>query len=81
MTMMMMTMMTMTMMMMTMMMMFDLLDSCCVIIYLTKNCIILQAALGIGTLIVDTLVSKGMPEDDAIKHVWFFDSKGLLVKV
>lgn len=37
------------------------------------------AGLGIGNLIVKHLVNDGLDENDAKKHCWFFDSKGLIV--
>jgi malate dehydrogenase (oxaloacetate-decarboxylating)(NADP+) len=39
-----------------------------------------EAASGIGNLIVSALVKQGMSPDDARHHIWFVDSKGLVVK-
>ena len=38
-----------------------------------------EAAIGIGHLIVAALTHEGVPETDARKQCWFFDSKGLVV--
>lgn len=38
------------------------------------------AGIGIGNLITSALVREGVPEDEARRRCWFFDSKGLVVK-
>jgi malate dehydrogenase (oxaloacetate-decarboxylating)(NADP+) len=38
-----------------------------------------EAGIGIGDLIVESLVADGMREADARRHCWFVDSKGLVV--
>jgi malate dehydrogenase (oxaloacetate-decarboxylating)(NADP+) len=37
-----------------------------------------EAGLGIGHLIVAALAAEGMPEGEARKRCWYFDSKGLI---
>ena len=39
-----------------------------------------EAGIGIGDLISYAMVQDGLTEDEARKHCWFFDSKGLVVK-
>jgi malate dehydrogenase (oxaloacetate-decarboxylating)(NADP+) len=39
-----------------------------------------EAASGIGNLIVSALVKQGVAADKARGHIWFVDSKGLVVK-
>jgi len=39
-----------------------------------------EAASGIGNLIVSALVKQGVTPDEARRHIWFVDSKGLVVK-
>lgn len=37
-----------------------------------------EAATGIANLIVDALMDEGMPREEALKHCFLFDSKGLV---
>jgi malate dehydrogenase (oxaloacetate-decarboxylating)(NADP+) len=37
-----------------------------------------SAATGIGTLIVNAMVREGMPEGEARRRCWFYDSRGLV---
>jgi malate dehydrogenase (oxaloacetate-decarboxylating)(NADP+) len=39
-----------------------------------------EAGIGIGDLIVEALKLQGVPEADARRQCWFFDSKGLVVR-
>ena len=39
-----------------------------------------EAGIGIGDLVVEALCSEGMSLDDARRHCWFVDSKGLVVQ-
>lgn len=39
-----------------------------------------EAGIGIGDLIVAALIEEGVPEDEARRRCWFFDSKGLVVQ-
>ena len=38
-----------------------------------------EAGIGIGELFVMALMAEGVPEEEARKRAWFFDSKGLVV--
>lgn len=38
-----------------------------------------SAATGIGNLMVEAFVEQGLSKEEAIKHLWFLDSKGLIV--
>jgi len=38
-----------------------------------------EAGLGIGELITAALAAQGMPEEEARRRCWFFDSRGLVV--
>ena len=39
-----------------------------------------EAGIGIGDLVAEALCSEGMSLDDARRHCWFVDSKGLVVQ-
>lgn len=39
-----------------------------------------EAGLGIGDLVVQTMISQGLSETDARQRCWFMDSRGLIVK-
>jgi malate dehydrogenase (oxaloacetate-decarboxylating)(NADP+) len=39
-----------------------------------------EAASGIGNLIVSALVKQGVTRDEGRRHIWFVDSKGLVVR-
>lgn len=39
-----------------------------------------EAGIGIGELTASALVAQGMPVEEARKHCWFVDSRGLVVK-
>jgi malate dehydrogenase (oxaloacetate-decarboxylating)(NADP+) len=39
-----------------------------------------EASIGIGELVVAALVDEGMDQAEAMRHCWFVDSKGLLVR-
>ncbi len=39
-----------------------------------------EAATGIADLIISAMTAEGCSESDALRHIWLFDSRGLIIK-